>query len=113
MESYGAAIFHSGTEGASKTTDANSIDQTVSQEWISPYERAAVGVFCGNVNAILPVCSRWEDNLWAYMKSLVDIRVESEIRDCCTKDSGYLPLPEEYWLQRYNLRVFQDPWGLK
>ncbi|ENN75270.1 hypothetical protein D910_02376 [Dendroctonus ponderosae] len=73
------------------------------QEWISPYERAAVGVFCGNVNAILPVCNRWEDNLWAYMKSLVDIRVESEIRDCCTKDSGYLPLPEEYWLQRMSL----------
>ncbi|KAF7269580.1 nuclear pore complex protein Nup107 [Rhynchophorus ferrugineus] len=73
------------------------------QDWISLYERASVGVFCGHINSVLPVCNSWEDCLWAYMKSMVDIRVESEIRDCCTKNNKYLPLPDEYWLQRMSL----------
>ncbi|XP_030749921.1 nuclear pore complex protein Nup107 [Sitophilus oryzae] len=73
------------------------------QDWISKYEKASIGVFCGYINSILPVCNTWEDFLWAYMKCMVDIRVESEIRDCCTKDNGYLPLPDEYWIQRTSL----------
>ncbi|CAG9773100.1 unnamed protein product [Ceutorhynchus assimilis] len=79
------------------------------QDWINPYDKASVATFCGYIEAILPVCSTWEDNLWAYMKSIVDIRVESEIRDCCTKNNSYLPLPEEYWLQRQSLNdVFSN-----
>ncbi|XP_018573204.1 nuclear pore complex protein Nup107 [Anoplophora glabripennis] len=73
------------------------------QEYLNPYERAAVGSFCGFVSPILPVCDSWKDNLWAYMKSMVDIRVESEIRDCCVRNKEYMPLPEEYWVQRMSL----------
>ncbi|XP_060529410.1 nuclear pore complex protein Nup107 [Cylas formicarius] len=73
------------------------------QDYISALEKASVGSFCGCINAMLAACSSWEDGLWAYMKSMVDIRVESEVRDCCTRDNPYLPLPEEYWAQRMSL----------
>ncbi|RZC31996.1 nuclear pore complex protein Nup107 [Asbolus verrucosus] len=65
------------------------------------YEKAAVASLCGCLEAILPVCNTWEDYLWAYMKTMVDIRVESEIRDCIVKN--YVPLPEEYWEQKLSL----------
>jgi nuclear pore complex protein Nup107 len=63
------------------------------------YEKAAVASLCGFLEAILPVCNTWEDYLWAYMRTMVDIRVESEIRDSVIKN--YKPLPEEYWEQKY------------
>ncbi|CAH0555792.1 unnamed protein product [Brassicogethes aeneus] len=73
------------------------------QDWLEMFDRAAIGVFCGYVEPILPVCKTWEDNLWAYMKSIVDIRVESEIRDCCVRNDSYIPLSDEYWAQRMSL----------
>ncbi|XP_044271446.1 nuclear pore complex protein Nup107 [Tribolium madens] len=65
------------------------------------YEKAAVGSLCGYLDAILPVCTTWEDHLWAYLRTMVDIRVESEIRDSIIKN--YVPLPEEYWEQKKSL----------
>lgn len=70
------------------------------QDYLSLFEKASIGAFCGYVNAVLPVCNSWDDNLWAYMKTMVDVRVESEIRDSVLKSNNYLPLPEEYWAQR-------------
>lgn len=70
------------------------------QDYLSLHDKASIAAFCGNLNALLPVCRSWEDNLWAYMKTMVDVRVESEIRDCVLKPNDYLPLPEEYWAQR-------------
>ncbi|KAL1509474.1 hypothetical protein ABEB36_004200 [Hypothenemus hampei] len=81
----------------------------VKQDWINPYEKAAIGAFCGSINPVLSVCNSWEDYLWTYMRSLVDIRVESEIRDCCNKYNGYQPLPDDYWLQKMSLnQVFEN-----
>ncbi|XP_050509495.1 nuclear pore complex protein Nup107 [Diabrotica virgifera virgifera] len=73
------------------------------QEYLSLYERAAIATFCGYLSSILTVCNSWEDSLWAYMKTMVDIRVESEIRDCVQRNNDYLPLPEEYWNQKLSL----------
>lgn len=39
-------------------------------------------------------CS-WEDTLWSYLKVLVDIRVEREIRTYSYKT--YLDMPPSYW----------------
>lgn len=63
------------------------------------YEKAAIGAYCGNLQSMLAVGQNWEDDLWGYMKSVVDIRVESEIRDCVNKK--YKAMPEEYWEQRF------------
>lgn len=65
---------------------------------LNAYEKGAVGAYCGHLNSMLAVGKNWEDDLWAYMKVMIDIRVESEIRDCVNKN--YKPLPEEYWDQR-------------
>ncbi|KAJ8917651.1 hypothetical protein NQ315_005098 [Exocentrus adspersus] len=73
------------------------------QEYLNSYEKAAVASFCGFMKPILLVCNTWEDYLWAYMKSMVDVRVESEIRDRCVKNKEYIALPEEYWMQRMSL----------
>ncbi|XP_056635270.1 nuclear pore complex protein Nup107 [Diorhabda sublineata] len=73
------------------------------QDYLSLYERAAIATFCGYLSSILTVCNTWEDCLWAHMKTMVDIRVESEIRDCVQRNNDYLSLPDEYWNQRMSL----------
>ncbi|CAH1999739.1 unnamed protein product [Acanthoscelides obtectus] len=73
------------------------------QDDLTSYDKAAIASFCGYIEAMLPVCHTWEDNLWAYMKAMVDIKVESEIRDCVTRYKVYSPLPDEYWAQRMSL----------
>ncbi|KAF2900316.1 hypothetical protein ILUMI_05870 [Ignelater luminosus] len=73
--------------------------------YLNVYEKAAVAAYCGHLHALLAVSNNWEDNLWAYMRVLVDIRVESEIRDSI--DKLYQQLPEEYWDQKMSLnKVF-------
>ncbi|CAG9860633.1 unnamed protein product [Phyllotreta striolata] len=73
------------------------------QEYLNLYERGTIATFCGNLNSMLKVCVSWEDCLWAYLKTMIDIRVESEVRDCVRRNNDYLPLPEEYWSQRISL----------
>jgi nuclear pore complex protein Nup107 len=43
----------------------------------------------------LTVANSWQDGLWAYMKTLLDIKVEAEIRGFMPK--AYTALPDEYW----------------
>lgn len=69
------------------------------QSNLNVYEKAAIASLCGYLDGVLPVCTNWEDYLWAYMRTMVDIRVESEIRDAIIRD--YQPLPVEYWNQKY------------
>ncbi|KAF5305221.1 hypothetical protein FQR65_LT07760 [Abscondita terminalis] len=77
-----------------------------SLDQLNVFEKAAVAAFCGHLKSLLRVSENWEDALWAYMKVLIDIRVESEIRDVISAD--YDPLPEEYWDQRLSLNgVFE------
>lgn len=62
---------------------------------LGQYYRAIYSSFCGNVKQLLTVAQSWQDGLWAYMKSLVDIKVESEVRAFMPKK--FVPMPEEYW----------------
>ncbi|GAB1607838.1 nuclear pore complex protein Nup107-like [Argonauta hians] len=67
------------------------------------YEKAIYGGFCGNLDALLPVCHSWCDYLWAYFRTYVDQMVEEEIRlntDCKMED-----LPDKYFHKRYYMET--------
>ncbi|XP_065095633.1 nuclear pore complex protein Nup107 [Ochlerotatus camptorhynchus] len=76
---------------------------------VDEYTRATIGAFCGNLNALLAILGEhnWTDVLWAYLKTQIDIRVESEIRSHCVK--SYLPMPEKYWNSKMSLeQIFEE-----
>lgn len=62
---------------------------------ISAYWRATIGMLCGNIEAVLPVCNRWEDFLWAHLRTIVNVAVENHIQT--NKTSNLIRLPEKYW----------------
>ncbi|XP_017770654.1 PREDICTED: nuclear pore complex protein Nup107 [Nicrophorus vespilloides] len=70
-------------------------------ETLNKFEKAAVAAYSGNLQPLLHVCSSWEDHLWAYMRVMIDIRVESDIRENCMKT--YADMPEEYWDQKMSI----------
>lgn len=57
--------------------------------------RAAISAYCGHLPTLLAVFSNWEDVLWSYLKTMVDIRVEQEIRTNSLKT--YVDMPSSYW----------------
>lgn len=65
----------------------------------SVYEKAIYASLSGHLKQLLPACNSWEDNLWAYFKTLVDVRVELEIRSQPRTKGDFLDLPEDYWKQ--------------
>ncbi|XP_065175524.1 nuclear pore complex protein Nup107-like [Sycon ciliatum] len=71
--------------------------QSANADGYSPYERAIVAAYSGNLEKLLPVCESWEDCLWGYFKTLVDVQVEEEIRLVPRLDGRpWEPLPEGY-----------------
>ncbi|XP_058798020.1 nuclear pore complex protein Nup107 [Phymastichus coffea] len=62
---------------------------------VGPYYRAIYSSLCGNVKQLLSVATSWQDGLWAYLKTLLDIKVEAEVRGFMPK--AYTALPDEYW----------------
>ncbi|CAI6351545.1 unnamed protein product [Macrosiphum euphorbiae] len=68
---------------------------------ISPYWRATIGILCGNIDAVLPVCNRWEDILWAHLHTIVNVAVESHIQT--HKSNNFISLPEKYWEYKMSL----------
>ncbi|XP_011497045.1 PREDICTED: nuclear pore complex protein Nup107 [Ceratosolen solmsi marchali] len=62
---------------------------------VGQYYRAIYSSLCGNVNQLLTIANSWQDGLWAYMKTLLDIKVEAEVRGFMPKT--YIALPDEYW----------------
>lgn len=70
-------------------------------ERLDKYWRGTLGILCGNLRPVLLVCRNWEDILWAYLRVMIDIRVESEIRDTILK--SYQEMPAEYWKNRFSL----------
>ncbi|KAB0794317.1 hypothetical protein PPYR_11156 [Photinus pyralis] len=114
VEMYDADRDEMGLDSALQPTEGNEtrdIWKVISQaycekEYLNIYEKASLASFCGHLKSLLRVGENWEDYLWAYLKVLIDIRVESEIRDNISKK--YVPLPEEYWDQRLSLNeVFE------
>ncbi|XP_001602744.1 nuclear pore complex protein Nup107 [Nasonia vitripennis] len=62
---------------------------------VGQYYRAIYSSLCGNVKQLLTIANSWQDGLWAYMKTLLDIKVEAEVRGFMPK--SYIALPEDYW----------------
>lgn len=72
------------------------------------YTRAIVGVFSGHLESLLSLPDQsWMDIIWSYLKVQIDIRVESEIRDCSLK--SYIAMPEPYWKGKISLeQIFEN-----
>ncbi|KYN05331.1 hypothetical protein ALC62_03615 [Cyphomyrmex costatus] len=68
---------------------------------IGIFYRAIYASLCGNVQLLLQIASSWQDALWAYVKSLLDIKVESALRLMMIKI--YTVIPEEYWKNEISL----------
>ena len=76
----------------------------IADDKMSLYERAIFAPFCGHVDFLLSMCSDWEDAMWAMTKCMVDLKVETEIREKMPR--AFAELPREYWTQ--NKTKFDD-----
>ncbi|KAL3175123.1 hypothetical protein MRX96_040517 [Rhipicephalus microplus] len=75
----------------------------------SLYERAVYGALSGNLQAMLPACITWEDQLWARMRAAVDVRVEQELRTAKQQVRSPGPLQPGYPSDRGTFEaVFRD-----
>ncbi|KAL1421501.1 hypothetical protein MTO96_004185 [Rhipicephalus appendiculatus] len=70
--------------------------EAASNPTCSLYERAVYGALSGNVQAMLPACNTWEDQLWARMRAVVDVCVELELRTATQQARSLEPLPPGY-----------------
>lgn len=66
----------------------------LNDERVCDPERAIYAALCGNLEMLLPMCPTWEDQLWAHLKTLVDVATELHLRNARGADLG--PLPEDY-----------------
>ncbi|XP_063702515.1 nuclear pore complex protein Nup107 [Culicoides brevitarsis] len=75
---------------------------------IDDYSRAIAGLLCGHLGSLLNIAKEnWADLLWSYLRTQIDIRVESEVRDCCVK--SYLKMPDGYWTNKMSLeQIFAE-----
>lgn len=62
-----------------------------------PFETAIYAVLSGNLKSVLPVCHSWYDCLWAYFRTLVDVKVEQEIRLRSVTFHKPADLPPQFW----------------
>ncbi|GAA6032198.1 hypothetical protein JCM8097_007121 [Rhodosporidiobolus ruineniae] len=75
-----------------KVAESNTLD---------PYERALYGALSGDVASVLPVCSTWEDVVWAHLNALFEAHVEAGLS---ASPSG------RYW-QRPTISPLDEPKG--
>ncbi|OQR74680.1 nuclear pore complex protein Nup107-like [Tropilaelaps mercedesae] len=61
---------------------------------VNAAEKAIYAALSGCLEALLPLCSNWEDYLWAHLKTMVDVAIELHLRNVRGADIGRLP--EEY-----------------
>jgi nuclear pore complex protein Nup107 len=75
---------------------------------LDDYTRAVAGSLCGHIESLTNVSGEnWWDLLWAHLKVQIDIRVESEIRSCCSR--AYCTMPEKYWDGKMSLeQIFAE-----
>lgn len=67
---------------------------------VDPYERALYGSISGDVDSVLPVCTSWEDHVWAHVNALFESHVEVEL---WTAKDG------RYWTRGDDLVDAEDP----
>lgn len=68
---------------------------------IGQYYRAIYASLCGNLQQLITVAGSWQDELWAHMKCLMDIEVETEVRGVMAKN--YISMPDDYWKSKFSL----------
>lgn len=74
---------------------------------LGQFERAVYAALCGNLAELSPVCTSWEDLVWAGAKCSVDVMVETEIRETMVK--SFSELSPQYWNTPQSLgKVFQE-----
>ncbi|XP_015432951.1 PREDICTED: nuclear pore complex protein Nup107 [Dufourea novaeangliae] len=74
---------------------------------VGQFYRAIYASLCGNVQQMLQIACSWQDALWAYIKTLLDIKVEREVRDLVIK--SFTDMPEDYWKNEISLEdVFTE-----
>ncbi|XP_012255670.2 nuclear pore complex protein Nup107 [Athalia rosae] len=73
---------------------------------VGEYYRAIYASLCGNLQQLLTISKSWQDALWAHVKTLLDITVESEIRGAVLK--SYTPMREEYWKNKMDIKDIFD-----
>lgn len=73
---------------------------------VGEYYRAIYASLCGNLGQLLSTSKSWQDALWAHIKTVLDIKVESEIRGGVLK--SYTPMPEEYWKNETDIEDIFD-----
>ncbi|CAK8675549.1 unnamed protein product [Clavelina lepadiformis] len=71
-------------------------------------ERAMYGALCGNLKAMLEVGGSWEDYVWSYYKTMVDVATEKRIQQSANIRRPWqhihsMLLPDEYFLQKSEL----------
>ncbi|KAH8031169.1 hypothetical protein HPB51_013535 [Rhipicephalus microplus] len=59
----------------------------------SLYERAVYGALSGNLQAMLPACTTWEDKPWARMRAVIDVCLEQELQTGMQQATNLEPLP--------------------
>lgn len=78
---------------------------------MSLMEKAIFGLLSGNLSAVLPACSTWEDEIWAYFRCSIDTQIEEELRNTSIpkpvtcRTAGQLAnssrfsvdMPNDYW----------------
>lgn len=78
---------------------------------MSLMEKAIFGLLSGNLASVLPACSTWEDQIWAYFRCSIDTQIEEELRSTnitkpvTCRTAGQLAnssrfsveMPTEYW----------------
>ncbi|XP_076635424.1 nuclear pore complex protein Nup107 [Colletes latitarsis] len=74
---------------------------------VGQFYRSIYASLCGNVQQMLQVASSWQDALWAYMKTLLDIKVERVVRDLAIKN--FTNMVDDYWKNESSLEdVFKE-----
>lgn len=63
--------------------------------------RTTYAALCGHLEAMLLNMDTWHDWLWAYLRTMIDVRIEEEIRDKTTRN--YVDMPSKYWVNKMNL----------
>lgn len=101
-------IFQYPTEGNSRRDLWKKLAwQMADSANVNDYTRAYLGIFCGHLEALLaPLSSSWFDLLWAYLKVQIDICVENELRNVCTK--SYVDMPSKYWNNKMAMEQIFD-----
>ena len=70
---------------------------------LSLHDRGIIGAVCGNSEPLLQLAKSWDDRIWAFLKSSVDVTVEEAIRANVLGNSDDLPL--SYWKQKQPVEV--------